>query len=206
VRDEINSQVKAAQAIGAQRTTVEALRSFRTAYAVAAKESPRFDPNQARDRLLNYVQLDFAREYEKRNATPLPDAVALIVGQDANSLALKQDFILNNPNPLGQKERMEVALSDSTYSRVHAQYHPSFERAQKLLDFYDIFLIDTETDRVVYTVFKELDFASSLTDGIAAKSKLGEAYRKVKDAKDRNVVYLSDFAPYAPDYRGHVVR
>jgi methyl-accepting chemotaxis protein len=49
-------------------------------------------------------------------------------------------------------------------------------------------------------VFKELDFATSLSKGIASGSKLAEAYGKVKQAPNRDTVYLSDFAPYLASY------
>jgi methyl-accepting chemotaxis protein len=200
VQDEINNRVRDVQSLAAQRSTVEAMRGFKVAYSVAAKESPKFDVSASRERLFDFVKTQFAPEFAKRNAAALADPTALAALADPNALSLQNDFILNNPNPLGQKEKLVTPANDTTYGRVHAQYHPSLERVQKLAEFYDIFLIDTENDSVVYTVFKELDFASSLATGIASKSKLREAYEKVKAAKNRDSVFLSDFATYAPSY------
>jgi methyl-accepting chemotaxis protein len=200
VQDEINNRVRDVQSLAAQRSTVEAMRGFKVAYSVAAKESPKFDVSASRERLFEFVKTQFAPEFAKRNSAALADPTSLAALADPNALSLQNDFILNNPNPLGQKEKLVTPANDTTYGRVHAQYHPSLERVQKLAEFYDIFLIDTENDNIVYTVFKELDFGSSLATGIASKSKLREAYEKVKASKNRDSVFLSDFATYTPSY------
>ena len=101
---------------------------------------------------------------------------------------------------LGEKEKMTAAAARFPYNEHHALAHPSLERAQKLFGFYDIFIIDTTTDQVLYTVFKELDFGTRLADGVAAKTKLAEAYFKVKNAKDADALHLSDFEPYLASY------
>jgi methyl-accepting chemotaxis protein len=199
VTDEINSRVRSLQSLAAQRSTVDAVRSFKTAFPLAAKESGQ-TIDAASAALNKYSQEQFALEYEKRNAGVAPDMSKFIAALDANGAALQADFIVRNPNPLGQKERLLRPESNSTYAQAHASYHPSFERAQKFNEFYDVFLIDTDTDNIVYSVFKELDFGSSLTKGIAAGTKLAEAYAKVKRAANRDAVYLSDFAPYLASY------
>jgi methyl-accepting chemotaxis protein len=200
ITDEITSRVRNLQVLAAQRSTIEAYRAFKTSYAVAAKETPKLDANAARERMLEYVNTQFKPEYAKRNVQSSAEMVPFIDVRDPNGVALQSEFIVNNSNPLGQKERLIVPAVDTTYAKVHAQYHPSFERAQKLFEFYDIFLIDTDSDTIVYTVFKELDFGTPLGNGIAAKTKLAEAYQKVKNAPNRDTVYLSDFAPYLASY------
>jgi methyl-accepting chemotaxis protein len=197
VTDEINARVRSLQVLAAQRSTVDAMRNFKQSFGSAGKESGLVQDTAA---LTKYTLEQFAPEYAKRNAGVAPDFSKFIASLDVNGAALQQDFIVRNPNPLGQKERMARPEGSYAYALAHAQFHPSLERAQKLNEFYDIFLIDTETDTIVYTVFKELDYATSLTKGIAAGSKLAEAYNKVKQAPNRDAVYLSDFAPYLPSY------
>ncbi len=197
--DEIDGRVRALQSLAAQRSTVDAMRGFKGAFGSAAKDSGQ-TPEAASAALTKYTQEQFAPEYAKRNAGASPDLSKFIATLDANGIALQNEFIVRNPNPLGQKERLTRPEGNSPYAQAHAQYHPGFERAQKLSEFYDIFLIDTESDTVVYTVFKELDFGSSLTKGIASGTKLAEAYAKVKQSANRDTVYLSDFAPYLASY------
>jgi methyl-accepting chemotaxis protein len=199
VSDEVNTRVRALQSLAAQRSTVEAMRALKSAFTNAAKEKG-VDVATGQAEMSKYAQDQFTPEFAKRNASAVPDLSKFISALDPNGVALQSEYIVSNPNPLGQKERLLRAEAASNYNQAHAQYHPSFERAQKLGEFYDIFLIDTETDTIIYTVFKELDFGTSLSSGIAAGTKLAEAYGKVKQAANRDAVYLSDFAPYLPSY------
>ncbi len=197
---EIEDRIKALQTLAAQRSTVDAFKQFKTTYYSAAKELGKTETTAASAAMTNYLQTQVIPEYTKRNVQGFPDVGAAVASRDANSVVLQNEFIVNNSNPLGQKEKLTVPGSDFTYGKAHASFHPAFERTQKLQGFYDIFLIDTDTDTVLYTVFKELDFASSLNTGISAKSKLAEAYFKVKIASKRDASYLSDFAPYLASY------
>jgi methyl-accepting chemotaxis protein len=199
VVDEINARVRNLQSLAAQRSTLEAMRSFKSSFASAAKDSG-ITQDAASASLVKYAQEQFNAEFSKRDAASAPDLAKFISTLEPNAAALQAEFIVRNPNPLGQKDRMVRPEGAYAYAQAHAQHHPGLERAQKLGEFYDIFLIDIETDTIVYTVFKELDFATSLKSGIAAQSKLAEAYSRVKQAPNRDAVYLSDFASYLPSY------
>ncbi len=199
VIDEIDTRVRSLQALAAQRTTVEGMRALKAGFYTASKDSG-ITQDAASAGLVDYTQKAFGQEFVKRNATASPDLSKAIAALDANGAALQTDFIVNNPNPLGQKEKLNRPQGNYAYAQAHAQFHPSLERAQKLFEYYDIFLIDTDTDNVVYTVFKELDFGTSLKTGIAAGTKLAEAYNKVKQSSNRDTIYLSDFAPYLASY------
>jgi methyl-accepting chemotaxis protein len=199
VTDELNLRVRTMQSLAAQRSTVEAMRAFKQSFATAGKDSG-IAQEAASTALTQYAKDQFTPEFAKRNAAAAPDISKFISALDASGAALQLELIVRNPNPLGQKERLTRPEGNYAFAQAHAQFHPSLERAQKLGEFYDIFLIDTDTDNVVYTVFKELDFATSLSKGIASGSKLAEAYGKVKQAPNRDAVYLSDFAPYLASY------
>ena len=66
--------------------------------------------------------------------------------------------------------------------------------------YYDIFLVDNDSGRIVYSVFKELDFGTSLLNGPWAKTNFGEAFRKARDLEDPDGVVLVDYAQYIPSY------
>jgi methyl-accepting chemotaxis protein len=202
LNDEFDYRVNALRTLGANRATVDAMGKMKLAFASAAKEAAKTDDAAAQRRaMLEYVDTQFGVEFSKRNPDKAPDLTALVDARDANTVRLQHDFIVANENKLGEKEKLvSVPGATLSYHALHAQYHPTFEKAQKLFGFYDIFLIDTASDQIVYTVFKELDFGTRLTDGIAAKTKLAEAYYRVKNAKSRDDVYLSDFDPYLPSY------
>jgi methyl-accepting chemotaxis protein len=197
---DIDTRVRTLQSLAAQRSTVDGFRALKAGYASAAKDTG-ITPEAAAAAANDYLTKQFTPEWAKRNVEAVPDINPAAAARDPNGAALQTEFIVNNPNPLGQKERMAKPPGSYPYALAHAQFHPSFERAQKLGEFYDIFLIDTDTDTVIYTVYKELDFATPLTGaGIAAKSNLAQAYSAVKAAPNRDAVKLSDFLPYLPSY------
>ncbi len=198
--DEFNARVADVATLAAQRSTLDAFRALKTSFDSAAKDLPRFDAAAANLAMNAYVEEQFKAEFARRNAEAMPDFARTIAARDANTVVLQAAFITANPNPLGQKEKMIVPTTDFAYGRAHALFHPSLERSLKLQGFYDLFLVDVETDNIVYTVFKELDFATNLNTGIAAKTKLSEAYEKVKRAGKRDATYLTDFAPYFASY------
>ncbi len=201
VRDDLEERVKSLQVLAGQRSTIDAFKQFKGSFYSAGKELAKtVDAEVAKKGITDYVGLYFGTEYAKRNPQAAPPLTAALAALDNNQSILQSVFVVDNPNPLGLKDQMDAPAVDFTYGRVHAQYHPSFERAQKLSGYYDIFMIDAETDAVIYTVFKELDFASTLAgNGISAKTKLAEAYQKVKAAKP-DATYLSDFATYLASY------
>jgi methyl-accepting chemotaxis protein len=197
---DIETRVRTLQTLAAQNSTVDALKAFKAGYASAAKDSG-ISPDAAAAAISTYLSAQFGSEWAKRNADAAPDLKPAMAARDASGAALQTEFIVNNPNPLGQKERMAKPAGSYPYALAHAQFHAGFERAQKLGEFYDIFLIDTDTDNVIYTVYKELDFGTQLAgSGVAAKSNLASTYAAVKGAKSRDAVKLSDFAPYIPSY------
>ena len=201
IRDELEERVKSLQVLAGQRSTVDAYKQFKAGFYTAGKElSKTTDVEVAKKNLADYVGLFFNTEYVKRNPNAAPALTAAIGALDANQIVMQNVFVVDNPNPLGLKEQMDAPPVDFAYGRSHALFHPSFERAQKLSGYYDIFMIDSDTDAVIYSVFKELDFASVLSgNGISAKSKLAEAYQKVKAAKP-DAVYLSDSSTYLASY------
>jgi methyl-accepting chemotaxis protein len=201
LKDEVEYRVNALRTLGANHATAEAMTKMKLAFANAAKEAGKADDAAANRRaMVEYVDTQFGPEYVKRNPDKAPDLTALVDARDPNTIRLQHDYIVANQNKLGEKEKLNAAAGLPSYHALHAQFHPSFEKAQKLFGFYDIFLIDTANDQIIYTVFKELDFGTRLSDGIAAKTKLAEAYYRVKNAKSRDDAYLSDFEPYLASY------
>ena len=119
----------------------------------------------------------------------------------SNQLNTLQDlYIESNPNPLGEKHLLDYASDGSEYSQAHAEFHPWFRQFLEARGYYDIFLFSNDGS-LVYTVFKELDYATNLRTGEWASSDLGAAFRAAAD----DSAYISDhaffdFQPYAPSH------
>ncbi|MTI42127.1 methyl-accepting chemotaxis protein [Roseibium hamelinense] len=113
--------------------------------------------------------------------------------------ALKKAYISNNPHPLGEKHLLDSANDNPAYDIVHQTFHPWFRELLIDRGYYDIFLFNKEGD-LVYTVFKEEDFATNfMPGGPWAETDLGNAFRAALNGPD-NEVHFYDFAPYQPSY------
>ncbi len=113
------------------------------------------------------------------------------------TVALQKLYIQDNPNPVGKKEELDAAKDGSVYSRTHAYFHPYFRSLLRDRGYYDIFLFD-ENGNCLYTVFKELDFATNAVHGKWKDTDLGKIYRETREARQAGAVLFYDFAPYAP--------
>ena len=96
---------------------------------------------------------------------------------DPNGIALQAMYIGNNPNPVGEKLRLERASEDCQYNELHAVFHPRIRDYLNSFGFYDIFLFDTEGN-LVYSVFKETDYGTNFLNGPYADTNFGEVYRE----------------------------
>ncbi len=190
-----DSMTRQALAYAKDRMTIEALRDLGTAYRSTSSVSP-----QQRDLLKEYYSNNFAGEYAKRNDGKRPDVDRLFARLGDTATALQLHYIRNNPNPLGEKDKLDESRDGSEYSRLHKLYHPAFHELQREFGYYDIFLIDAESGDVVYTVFKELDFATSLKSGPYSDSGLADAFNQAAKMGEGST-YMTDFASYLPSYQ-----
>ena len=118
------------------------------------------------------------------------------VPDDEPTLGLQDTYIADNPSPVGEKDGLTYAQDGSEYGAAHARFHEYFSRLLDNTGFYDLFLINNDGD-IVYTVFKEVDFATNLADGPYADSGLGRAWQQSVGSSGPVV---EDFAPYTPSY------
>ena len=81
----------------------------------------------------------------------------------------------------------------SDYFHAHNRHHDWFRTTHDLKGYYDLFLVSPEGD-VVYSVFKEPDFATNLLSGAWSDTGLARAVKG--SLRDR--IAFEDFASYAP--------
>ena len=111
--------------------------------------------------------------------------------------ALQAAYIINNPHAAGDRHRLDAAPGGTAYDQAHGRFHPWFRTVQRRRDYYDVFLIDRD-GTVVYTVFKENDFATNLTDGRWSDTGLAQVFQAVVADPTGAAVAFEDFAPYKP--------
>ncbi|MCF6189353.1 MAG: cache domain-containing protein [Cocleimonas sp.] len=109
----------------------------------------------------------------------------------------RQLYITENPLSPNYKADFYKADDGSSYSENHEIAHKLLKGLTKRRGYYDVFLIANNGD-IVYTVFKEDDYATNLLTGKYKESTLAQGFREVKENTNLNHVSLFDFVPYAP--------
>ncbi|WP_150137520.1 methyl-accepting chemotaxis protein [Candidatus Enterovibrio escicola] len=153
-------------------------------------------PNQAQV-LKDYYVDAFGKTYIETNTSDT-DALSNLDKIDLTGKLLQQTYIGNNPNSLGNKYIMDKGSDGTTYSEVHEVYHPNYRTFLESFGYYDIFLVDLKGN-VVYSVFKELDYATNLAIGPYAQSGLADAFNASVNLSKGEYSFI-DFAPYYPSY------
>ncbi len=182
----------------ASEGTKDAMEDFASAFYKLPSEM-NIDIQKATDALLkhyennylNNVEYDVPGVAQRRNtAAYLPKSTAGIIAQYL--------YIIDNPHPVGEKNDMLYHKDDTHYSTFHKVYHKSFDTMLNRFGLYDIFLVDNEGD-VVYTDFKEKDYATNLLDGVYKDTGLARVYKKASKLQEGEIAY-DDFTPYEPSY------
>ncbi|WP_242041987.1 adenylate/guanylate cyclase domain-containing protein [Alkalinema sp. FACHB-956] len=182
------------QALSADLTVIEALQQFDRAYQ-QLEQAP-ISP-KAQQELRQYYSREFLPRLAKtEQGTPVLSAY---LPPNPAAQYLQYHYIASNRNPVGQKHRLDTAPDGSEYSRLHSKYHPMFREIIEKFGYYDLFLINP-SGKIVYTVYKETDFSSDLTQGAYSETNLARLVATVRQAKQKNYAHIIDFAAYAPSY------
>jgi methyl-accepting chemotaxis protein len=96
---------------------------------------------------------------------------------------------------LGKPKLSDVG-DNSIYSRVHAQYHEVFSAYLEAYGYYDFFLVEPVNGDILYSSFKEDDFATSLRSGVYASTNIADSFIHALDGTSQAI--LQDFKYYEP--------
>ena len=182
------------------QTIVEAMKEFKRDFHMLADElsiSPRQLQNY-RGELTNFYTNTFGVEYQSQTGNNA-NAISLMPTEDSVIIS-QYNYIANNKNPLGNKHNLDKARDGSVYSDTHAIYHPIIKNYLDKFGYYDIFLIDPDSGHIVYSVFKEVDYATSLITGPYKDTNFAQVFKAVANTKDKTEARLIDFAAYTPSY------
>ncbi|MDT0594689.1 methyl-accepting chemotaxis protein [Glaciecola petra] len=150
--------------------------------------------------LESYYKNDFASLYSQRNGEPVSNINTLIEPLNQNSKALQYDFIAGSDYEIGSKDGLSNLNNGSDYARLHNQFHPDARQFLKDFGYYDIFLVEPASGYITYSVFKELDYATSLKSGPYANSGIGIAFKKALANNAKGTISYSELSPYLPSY------
>jgi methyl-accepting chemotaxis protein len=174
---------------------VDAMSKFSTAFNQVEQQTPSIDTNMLENKLNGRYR------YQQEN-TPGSNSGALNrwTPKGTTSKILQNLYISENQHPTGKKHLLNAASDKTLYSQTHGQYHPPIRQFLEEFGYYDIFLVDADTGFIVYSVFKEVDYATNLKTGPYKDSGIGKVFNRAMMANDPNAVIIEDFTPYEPSY------
>jgi len=156
--------------------------------------------SEARRAHTNYLNKYFVPEIVPfEGSAQRVTADSLTAAMTDQAVWLQKAFILENANPVGSKHLAQMSQYPSDYDTIHRQLHPYLRKYVDLFGFYDVFLINAATGDVIYSVFKEVDFATSLKSGPFRNSGFAQAFDKATQLPAGKAV-VTDFASYLPSY------
>ena len=191
----IESQVRTQSA---SALTIDAAKGFISAFEQYVAQRGKLTSSEIKV-LKNYYDQDFTQQYQSLNSQNVTSASKLLEQLDDSALALQYDFIANSAFKLGMKDGLVDLKSNSLYAKTHKYFHPEFKAFLKEFGFYDIFIADAASGNIVYSVFKELDFATSLKSGPYAQTEIGRVFNSAVNSMPSKVSF-SNFEPYLPSY------
>ena len=148
----------------------------------------------------NPAGLEERYRYQQENTTgATPEDLARWMEIDPVAETLQHLYISDNPEKIGEKHLLMTAGDGSRYSSLHELYHPYFKAYLEEFAFYDIFLFEPIEGRIVYSVFKELDYGTSFVDGPYSGSAFGQAVQQIIQEQSDDLIFV-DFEPYEPSY------
>ena len=163
--------------------TLNALNDFNRAFSEIGKSHlpPDYDAQ-----LKSYYDSEFFKTLKL--IQPDTFSMAGLYPSSPQSVLLQTQYLVSN----------KTVFEPNQYNAIHDKYHSMFSTFAKLNGFYDVLLIEDSTGYILYSVNKEIDFATSLLTGAHAESNLGRLFRKVRYSGLKLQAVMSDFELYLP--------
>jgi PAS domain S-box-containing protein len=179
-------------ALSTDESTIQALEQFSATW----NQVPRITEGQISDLRHHYAE-SFKDVRFPQSGSPL---LAEWFPRDDRTRALQHFFIAQNPYPIGSRLHLLSAPAAGPYSAVHARFHPTLYRYLRAFGFYDIFVIDADQGRLLYTVTKEVDLGTALLQQPYRETALASAWRRAVALEEPESFVVEDFQPYLPSY------
>ncbi len=195
-----DSLAKILRDVSGRTTVLQGVQECKTGFRSIVEQSMGSDVAKVRRELMQHYNGDFANEYRKLQNGKQPDTAGYVAALSDAGVLLQSAYIKNNPNIVGQKHRLDRAEGTAAYHAAHEKLHGALRSIVDGYGLADVFLVDIESGDVIYSAFKEVDFAASLRSGPLAQSPIGDVYRRVRDASDKTSIILADQKAYWPSY------
>jgi hypothetical protein len=181
------------------RMTVDAMKEFASGFDLLADELdiPRSELESIEEGVSSYYEDQFIEQL-------VPNLLAEVsaseyMPESETTQLLQFLYIISNQNIPGLKYFLNNAGDGSSYSGAHEIYNPIFRSYLTRFGYSDIYLVDLQGN-IVYSVFKSVDYGTSLETGPYGETNFAEAFKLAREGPSRTFSELVDFQPYQPAY------
>ncbi len=199
IEDYLNSLKSLLDSLAANEATIEAAEGFKRAFH-NLKNEIRLDMQNVEKSLLDHYKKEYLGKvnYDLPGVKPRRSTKEYLPQSIEGKIA-QYIFIVDNPAPIGEKNTLSFDPKySSAYMDIHKLFHKSFDRTLNNYGLYDIFIVEPK-GTIIYTDFKEKDFATNLLTGPYSDSGLARAFKKALSLKEGEVAF-DDFTFYEPSY------
>ncbi|WP_231586033.1 hypothetical protein [Crocosphaera watsonii] len=120
--------------------------------------------------------------------------------EDKISRYLQYYYLVKNPYDLENKKLLDMAKDGSEYSKIHQKFNSFFRSITTRFDYNNLFLVDSETGNIVYSVHKDTGFATSLKSGHYSNSGAADLFETLQNNRERGAFDVIDFRAFRPSY------
>ncbi len=173
-----------------RRDILNAFQAFSTGF----RDYPILGLQEKKANLLQFYKNQFLYKYKEKTNNDYIEKDLYLSGLSDRSIVFQYDYISNNSNPLGQKNKLKSLPNKSLYNDTHETYYKELSFIIESSGLYDIFFIDTEGN-IIYSYFKEVDFSANLKSSVLKKSGLGLLFQKMQNSNHEKLDF-SDIEPY----------
>ena len=188
-------------ALGENPTVIEAMKSFALSFPRLANTSSNSSIKQsdAISKVKTFYNREFIPALSKSTGQRVSNNAELFMPQNDAGVMAQYHYIADNTYALGSKDNLQTHDISTLYGNHHSKYHSMFKNNLERFGYYDIFLIEPTNGNIVYSVFKESDFGTSLFSGPHKNTNLAEVTRKALTLPPGQVTMV-DFQKYGPSY------
>jgi anti-anti-sigma regulatory factor/HAMP domain-containing protein len=200
VEDYFQQIVDQTVTFSSDRMIVDAALEFRRAFASVGRELNlgQGQIDEADLRLRMHYQQEFLPRLEANLGRT--ESLSRFWPESREARILQDIYIASNPFDTGSKDELDDPLDGTAYARAHSLYHPVIRDFLDRFGYYDIFIVDHRSGHIVYSVFKEVDFGTSLLSGPYRETNFARVFEAASRSEATDFVQLVDFAAYEPSY------
>lgn len=201
IEEYINFTLQSNGALGENPTVIEAMKSFALSFPRLAETSGNssITPVDATAKLKSFYNREFIPALAQKTGSKVTGGADQFLPVSDAGIMAQYHYLATNENPLGSKDNLPTHDISTLYGNHHAKYHSMFRNNLERFGYYDIFLIEPTNGNIVYSVFKETDFGTSLFSGPYRDTNLAKVARSAL-ALPKGQVTMVDFQLYAPSY------